>query len=97
MARAKKRDWLNFGIYKKIQWILYFILIIRKPTPRGVRDIGAWFIAFSLTSVFSVMTNCALLAMDKDLQSFAPDVSSTNWVLVFVAIEHIFLCIRYDL
>jgi hypothetical protein len=33
--------------------------------------------------------------MDKDLQSFAPDVSSKNWALIFVGIEHVFLCIRY--
>ena len=66
----------------------------RKPTPRGVRDIGAWFLAFSLTSVISVVTNCALIAMDKDLQAFAPDVTSKNWALLFVAIEHVFLCIR---
>ena len=50
---------------------------------------------FSLTSVISVVTNCALLAMDKDLQSFAPDVSSKNWALIFVGIKHVFLSMRY--
>ena len=42
--------------------------LTRKPTPRAVRDIGAWYMAFSITSVLSVMTNCALMAMDKDIQ-----------------------------
>ena len=42
--------------------------LARKPTPRATRDIGAWYLAFSLTSAISVMTNCALLAMDKDVQ-----------------------------
>ena len=42
--------------------------LARKPTPRATRDIGAWYLAFSLTSAVSVMTNCALLAMDKDVQ-----------------------------
>lgn len=68
--------------------------LMRKPTPRGVRDIGAWYAAFSITSVISVMTNCTLLAMDKDVQAFAPHSSNRDWVLLFVGIEHIFLCIR---
>ena len=42
--------------------------LARKPTPRATRDIGAWYLAFSLTSAISVMTNCALLAMDKDVR-----------------------------
>ena len=52
--------------------------LARKPTPRATRDIGAWYLAFSLTSAISVMTNCALLAMDKDVQVRAPlkDVKS---------------------
>ncbi|XP_059081460.1 anoctamin-10-like [Tigriopus californicus] len=68
--------------------------LARKPTPRSVRDIGAWYMAFSVTSVISVMTNCALLAMDKDVQAFAPHASGTDWALTFVVIEHVFLLIR---
>ena len=43
--------------------------LARKPTPRGVRDIGAWYTAFNVTIIFSVITNCALLSMDKDLRA----------------------------
>ena len=68
--------------------------LMRKPTPRGVRDIGAFYLAFSVTSLISVMTNLALLAMDKDVQAFAPESSSRDWVLLFVAFEHVFLLIR---
>ena len=68
--------------------------VMRKPTPRGVRDIGAWYLAFSITSVISVMTNLTLLAMDRDVQAFAPDAASKDWVLLFVVFEHIFLLIR---
>jgi len=68
--------------------------VMRKPTPRGVRDIGAWYMAFSITSVISVMTNLTLLAMDKDVQAFAPQASSRDWVLLFVLFEHLFLLIR---
>jgi len=69
--------------------------LTRKPTPRSVRDIGAWFVAFNLTSVISIITNCALLAMDKDLQAVAPETSSKEWVLLFVFVEHIFIAIRF--
>merc|ERR1711953_724798 len=58
--------------------------LMRKPTPRGVRDIGAWYMAFSITSVISVMTNLTLLSLDKDVQAFAPQSSSKDWVLLFV-------------
>ncbi len=68
--------------------------LTRKPTPRAVRDIGAWYAAFSLTSAISVMTNCALLAMDADVQAFMPDATQLQWVLLFVGIEHAFLFVR---
>lgn len=68
--------------------------LTRKPTPRAVRDIGAWYLAFSVTSAISVMTNCALLAMDPSVQAVAPEASTRDWILLFVAIEHIFLFIR---
>jgi anoctamin-10 len=68
--------------------------VMRKPTPRSNRDIGAWYAAFSITSIISVMTNCTLLAMDKDVQDFAPESSNRDWILLFVVIEHLFLAIR---
>ena len=68
--------------------------VMRKPTPRAIRDIGAWYSAFTITSVISILTNLALLSMDKDVQAFAPNATSRDWILLFVAIEHIFLLIR---
>jgi anoctamin-10 len=68
--------------------------LMRKPTPRGVRDIGAWYIAFSITSVISVVTNLILLSLDKDVQAFAPQSSSRDWILMFVFFEHVLLLIR---
>jgi len=68
--------------------------LMRKPTPRGVRDIGAWYMAFSVTSVISVMTNLTLLSLDKDVQAFAPHWSSRDWILMFVFFEHVLLLIR---
>ena len=50
--------------------------------------------AFSVTSVISVMTNLTLLSLDKDVQAFAPQSSSKDWVLLFVFFEHVLLLIR---
>ena len=69
--------------------------LARKPTPRGVRDIGAWYAAFNVTITFSVITNCALLAMDIDLRrAFGLGLTDLRWVLLFVALEHVVLTIR---
>ena len=69
--------------------------LARKPTPRGVRDIGAWYTAFNVTIIFSVITNCALLSMDKDLRAaLGIGRSDLAWVLLFVALEHVVLAVR---
>ena len=69
--------------------------LARKPTPRGVRDIGAWYTAFNVTIIFSVITNCALLAMDRDLRkAFGLGISDLRWALLFVGLEHVVLAIR---
>ena len=69
--------------------------LARKPTPRGVRDIGAWYTAFNVTIMFSVITNCVLLSMDKDLRiAFGLGKSDLTWALLFVGLEHIVLAIR---
>ncbi len=69
--------------------------LMRKPTPRGVRDIGSWYMAFSVTSIVAVVTNCALLYLDADIRKLAaPNASDTDWLLLFVAIEHVFLALK---
>ena len=50
--------------------------------------------AFGVTSVISVMTNLTLLSLDKDVQAFAPEWSSRDWILMFVFFEHVLLLIR---
>ncbi len=67
----------------------------RKPTPRCVRDIGAWYAAFSLTSFISVLTNCALMHSDPSLRdTFSSSWSDRDWALLFVLVEHLFLLVR---
>ncbi|QQP41663.1 Anoctamin, partial [Caligus rogercresseyi] len=65
--------------------------MVRKPTPRANRDLGAWYEAFNLTVILSIMTNLALLSMDPDVQYFA---GTSEYVLIFVVLEHVFLSIK---
>ena len=69
--------------------------LARKPTPRGVRDVGAWYTAFNVTIIFSVITNCALLSMDVNLRkSFGFGLTDLRWGLLFIGLEHIILTAR---
>ena len=38
--------------------------IQRKPKPVAVRDIGGWYLAFRLTAIVSIISNCGLIALD---------------------------------
>jgi len=62
----------------------------RKPRPANTRDIGAWSVAFRLTSVIAVMTNLALLAIDLK-ETAGREWTNLEWAAMFVVIEHVFL------
>lgn len=62
----------------------------RKPKPLAVRDIGAWYMAFRVTAIISIISNCGLIALDLR-NSAGEDWSNMEWYGMFVVIEHIFL------
>lgn len=62
----------------------------RKPRPLAVRDIGAWYMAFRITAIISIITNCGLIALDLR-DTAGQDWSSLEWFGMFIMIEHIFL------
>jgi len=64
----------------------------RKPRPLAVRDIGAWYMAFRITAIISIVTNCALIALDLR-ETAGEGWSSAEWFGMFVLIEHIFLVV----
>lgn len=45
----------------------------------------------------SVMTNCGLLCLSPRLRKMAPELTGTEWVLLFVSLEHGLLAIRHFL
>jgi len=64
----------------------------RKPKVLAMRDIGAWYNAFRITALISIISNCALLALD--LRDTAGEGwTDLEWVGLFILIEHIFLVI----
>ena len=45
-------------------------------------------VAFEIIGVISVLTNCALIGMDPEVQKLLPsDVTAVNMVIIFVAVE----------
>jgi len=62
----------------------------RKPRPMAVRDIGGWYLAFRLTAVISILTNCSLIALELR-DTAGQDWSDLHWYGGFVLLEHVFL------
>ncbi|XP_046361749.2 anoctamin-10-like isoform X1 [Haliotis rufescens] len=69
--------------------------IFQRPFSESVPNIGAWQVAFEIIGVISVMTNCALIGMDPEVQKLMPsNVTAVNIVLIFVAVEHLVLAVK---
>eukprot|EP00088_Acartia_fossae_P029675 TRINITY_DN3055_c0_g1_i1.p1 TRINITY_DN3055_c0_g1~~TRINITY_DN3055_c0_g1_i1.p1 ORF type:complete len:650 (-),score=118.07 TRINITY_DN3055_c0_g1_i1:446-2395(-) len=61
-----------------------------KPRPMCIRDIGAWYSAFRLTGMLSIVSNCWLLSLDLYGQPACASLSSSDlqWFLLWVTVEH---------
>ncbi|XP_005096666.1 anoctamin-10 isoform X2 [Aplysia californica] len=69
--------------------------VFQRPFVEKANSIGAWQPAFEVIGLISVITNCALIGMDPEVQKLLPsDMSAVNMVLIFVAAEHIVLAIK---
>lgn len=53
--------------------------------------------AFEAVGAMSIMTNCGLLCMSPQLRRLAPSLTSVEWLLLFVVLEHVLLAIRHVL
>ncbi|GFG34765.1 hypothetical protein Cfor_04644 [Coptotermes formosanus] len=71
--------------------------LCQRPMGRRVKNIGAWQRAFEAVGAMSIMTNCGLLCMSPQLRRLAPSLTSVEWVLLFVILEHMLLGIRHIL
>ena len=66
------------------------IRLARKPRPLAVRDIGGWYLAFRLTAIVSIASNCALIGLDLYPRASSQGWSDLQWWGMFVLIEKIF-------
>lgn len=71
--------------------------LFQRPLARRVKDTGAWQRAFEAVGAMSIMTNCGLLCVSPPMRRLAPDLSATQWVLRWVAVEHLLMGVRYVL
>ncbi|XP_069698153.1 anoctamin-10 isoform X2 [Periplaneta americana] len=71
--------------------------VYQRPVAKRVKDTGAWQRAFEAVGAMSIMTNCGLLCMSPQLRRLAPNLSSVEWVLLFVILEHMLLAMRHIL
>ncbi|PNF39603.1 Anoctamin-10 [Cryptotermes secundus] len=71
--------------------------LYQRPMAKRVKDTGAWQRAFEAVGAMSIMTNCGLLCMSPQLRRLAPSLTSVEWVLLFVVLEHMLLGIRHIL
>ena len=66
------------------------IRLARKPRPLAVRDIGGWYLAFRLTAIISIASNCALIALDLHQTGASQGWSDLQWWGMFVFIQKVF-------
>ncbi|KAK3598896.1 hypothetical protein CHS0354_036204 [Potamilus streckersoni] len=69
--------------------------VFQRPFSEPAANIGVWQVAFEIIGAIAVMTNCALIGMNPDVQKLLPsNISAVNIVIIFVIIEHIILSIK---
>ncbi|KAK4879968.1 hypothetical protein RN001_008114 [Aquatica leii] len=69
-------------------------LVYQRPFSRKVKDIGAWQKAFEVIGALSIITNCGLLCLNPQFRK-SYYLEEVEWILMFVALEHFLLGLRY--
>ncbi|KAB0797482.1 hypothetical protein PPYR_08475 [Photinus pyralis] len=67
----------------------------RRPFSKKVKDIGAWQKAFEVVGGLSILTNCGLMFISFHQRKDAYFFDQLQWLVMFVALEHCLLGIRY--
>ncbi|PIK59038.1 anoctamin-10 [Apostichopus japonicus] len=68
--------------------------VCRRPFGQAMADIGTWQVTFEIMGIIAVLTNVALLAMSPEVQELVSHLSTAKFILLFVAVEHVFLAIK---
>ncbi|CAF0826099.1 unnamed protein product [Didymodactylos carnosus] len=74
-----------------------FCHVFQRPFAQLVSNIGSWHYAFDVMSSVAVVTNTALIAMHPSVRDYFSGYSDIEYILMFVAAEHILLTMKYAL
>lgn len=66
----------------------------QRPFGQRVANIGTWQNALSLLGLAAVIVNCALIGLSGQVSRLWPGLTSTQTVILIVALEHIMLALR---
>ncbi|XP_063222140.1 anoctamin-8 [Bacillus rossius redtenbacheri] len=69
--------------------------IFQRPFGQRVSSIGTWQNAMEVMNLIAVLVNCALIGLSGQVHRMFPEMSTTQTILLIVALEHIMLILRF--
>ncbi|CAH0383350.1 unnamed protein product [Bemisia tabaci] len=69
--------------------------IFQRPFGQRVPNIGMWQHAMEVMGLIAVLVNCALIGLSGQVHRMFPEMSTTQTILLIVALEHIMLILRF--
>ncbi|XP_047117535.1 anoctamin-8 [Schistocerca piceifrons] len=69
--------------------------IFQRPFGQRVSNIGTWQNAMEVMCLIAVLVNCALIGLSGQVHRMFPEMSTTQTILLIVALEHIMLILRF--
>uniref|UniRef100_A0A0X3QE59 Anoctamin n=1 Tax=Schistocephalus solidus TaxID=70667 RepID=A0A0X3QE59_SCHSO len=73
------------------------VVIFRRPFAQPANGIGVWEHAFDIVSYVAIAVNIGLIGVSGSLELLFPHLRSIDYVLLLIAIEHLFFVLRYGL
>ncbi|KAJ4448145.1 hypothetical protein ANN_10158, partial [Periplaneta americana] len=67
----------------------------QRPFGQRVSNIGTWQNAMEVMCLIAVLVNCALIGLSGQVHRMFPEMSTTQNILLIVALEHIMLTLRF--
>uniref|UniRef100_A0A1B6E559 Anoctamin n=1 Tax=Clastoptera arizonana TaxID=38151 RepID=A0A1B6E559_9HEMI len=69
--------------------------IFQRPFGQRVPNIGTWQNAMDVMGLIAVLVNCALIGLSGQVHRMFPEMSTTQTILLIVALEHVMLILRF--
>lgn len=72
-----------------------YCYVYQRPFAQPACNIGSWHYAFDILSSVAIVTNTALIAMQPSVRDYFSSYSDVEYILMFVAAEHILLALKF--